>query len=244
MKSFHLNAYKIVCITYIIFLFSQIKSQGTQQPKERELLKNCISEFNKTENRFIEISEKMKNIKYNIFLKIRYKNLKRTHNKIQTTISTIKKKLDSNKYDKIKVIEELKILTGNIGQYNRKCEKAIEIYYQAESMKAVIYNIIKAFFLTILIIIIVVMIIIGIVSFFIIRRQRKYSALTEEESTHTNIEINVDNQFNTEQIKIEEKLDEENEKGNSSSREIREKKDTKKKNENKQEKSKDEEKKE
>lgn len=227
MKSFHLKSYAIIFITYIIFLFSQIKSQEAQQPQEKELLNNCIFSFNKTENRLAEFSEKMKNIKYNIFLKIRYKDLKRRHNKIKTTISTIKEKLETNNYNK-KVIGELNILKGIIEKYDRKCDKAIDAYYKAESLKIVIYNIIKIFFLIILIIIIAIMIIIGIVSFFIIKSQRKYYAL-EEEEIHSNIEVNIENQFNTEQIRIEEKLDEENEKDNSSKREIKKKKGTKKK---------------
>lgn len=241
MKTFNLNSYTIIYIAYIIFIISQINSQRSLQSEEKELLNNCISSFNKTESRFSEISQKMKNIKYNIFLKIRYKNLERMHSKIQISITEIREKLDSTNYDKNKIIEQLKMLDGNIEKYERKCDSANDLYYQAENIKAIVYNLIKAFFMTLLIIIIVVMIIIGIVSFFIIRRQKKYHTL-EEEHTQSDIEINVENNMKTDQIKLEEKLDNQNEKGNSSEREIKTKKKIKKKkSESKEQKSHDEE---
>ena len=83
MKSFNLNIYKIILISFIIILFSftVINSQEIQDCEElKRLFSYSLTMLNKTEIKYLDISQKMKNIKYNIFLKIRYKNLKRKHN--------------------------------------------------------------------------------------------------------------------------------------------------------------------
>ena len=77
MKSFYLNLYTIILISFIIILFSlaDINAQETKNDGDiKRLFSNALNMFNKTEIRYQEISAKMKNIKYNIFLKFRYKN--------------------------------------------------------------------------------------------------------------------------------------------------------------------------
>ena len=207
MKSFNLNIYTIILITFFIILFSikDIKSQEIQNHEElKRLFSNSLFMFNKTEIRYQEISVKMKNIKYNIFLKLRYKNLKRKHNKINTMISNIKGKIDINKYDLKQINEDIYQLDIKIENFGKKCEKAIEVYQKAEQTKKIFLNIIKVFFFTLIITIVVVMIIIGIVSIFIIRRQKKYHAL-EEEMSNSNIEINVGNNYNKTFDELKEK---------------------------------------
>ena len=198
MKSFYLNLYTIILISFIIILFSlaDINAQETKNDGDiKRLFSNALNMFNKTEIRYQEISAKMKNIKYNIFLKIRYKNLKRKYNKINTMISNIRGKLDINQYDLNEINEDMYKLDTEIESFGKKCEKAIVVYHKAEHTKRVFINIIKVFFITLIIIIVVVMIIIAVISVIIIKRQKKYHAL-EEEMSNSNIEINVGNNYN------------------------------------------------
>ena len=80
MKSLNLNFYLSIII--ISLFFSSIKAQNITQSEVNQLFNNNLIKCNKTEILFQEFSEKMKNIKYNIILKIKYKNLKKKHNKI------------------------------------------------------------------------------------------------------------------------------------------------------------------
>ena len=207
MKSFYLNIYTIILISYTIILFS-LTNINTQEIKNDEELKRLFSNslfiLNKTEIKYKEFSEKMKNIKYNIFLKLRYKNLNRKHNKINSMIANIKGKLDMNQYDLKQINEEMYKLDIEIGHFGKKCEKTIEVFYKAEQTKKLFMNIIKVFFFTLIITIVVIMIIIGVVSIFIIRRQKKYVSF-EEEISNSNIEINVENNYNGSFDEIKEK---------------------------------------
>ena len=216
MKSFYLNFYTIILISFIIILFSltEINAQQTGNDKDiKRLFSQALNIFNKTEIRYQEISAKMKNIKYNIFLKIRYKNLKRKYTKINTMIANIKGKIDINADDSNEINEELYNLDIEIQNFEKKCEKAIVVYNKAERTKKVFINIIKVFFITLISIIVVVMIIIGVISIIIIRRQRKYHAL-EEETSNSNSEINVGNNYNRSFDEIKETKEKEKEKDN------------------------------
>ena len=207
MKSFNLNIYTIILISFIIifFSFTVINSQEIKDDEElKRLFSNSLSMLNKTEIKYLDISEKMKNIKYNIFLKVRYKNLKRKHKKINAMISSIKGKIDINKYDLKEINEDMYKLDVEIENFGKKCEKAIKVFNRAEQTKKIFMNIIKAFFFTLIIVIVVVMIIIGIVSIIIIKRQKKYHAL-DEELSNSNIEINVGNNYNKSFDEIKEK---------------------------------------
>jgi hypothetical protein len=211
---------KLLSIIIILILFSSIKTQDTIS-EEKQLYNNNLIKFNKTEIQYKEISEKMKNIKYNIFLKIRYKNLKKKHQKIEIKLGKIKEKLDSNNYDKNELKEEIKEIYESITKFEKKCNKALDIFYKSEKTKKVLMNMIKAFFWTLLVIIIVVLIVIGVASIFIIKRQRKYYALEEENSQVNIINEGKNNLFD----KIKEKI---GINGDSSSRELNKRKKGKK----------------
>ena len=212
MKLFYLNFYTIIFISFVVILCSltEINAQKTGNNEDiKQLFSKALNIFNKTEIRYQEISEKMKNIKYNIFLKIRYKNLKRKYTKINIMIANIRGKIDINDYDSNVINEDLYNLDIEIQNFGKKCEKAIVVYNKAEHTKKVFINIIKVFFITLILIIVIVMIIIAVVSIIIIRRQRKYHAL-EEEISNSNIEINVGNNYNRSFDEIKETKENEN----------------------------------
>ena len=191
----------LISTIIISILFSSIKSQQTSQIEMKQLFNNTLDRYNKTELHYKDISEKMKNIKFNIFLKIRYKKLVKEHNKIERNIGKIEEKLNSNNYDKNEMLEDIKELNISLKTYEHKCHKVIHVFNQNEKTKNIFMNMLKAFFITLLIIIIIVLIIIGIVSLYIIKRQRKYYILEEENSFDKIVGAEKkNNEFN--QIKI------------------------------------------
>ena len=223
MKSLNLNFYLSIII--ISLFFSSIKAQNITQSELNQLFNNILIKCNKTEILFQEFCQKMKNIKYNIILKIKYKNLKKKHNKIVKKIGKIKELLNSNNYNKNEILEDIKELNKSLTKFEYKCNKAIHAFYKGEKVKTILNNLLKVFFITLFITIFLLLIVIVIISIFIIRRQKKYYAL-DEESSKVDI-INEEGSNNTsESIKINNKKANED----SSEREMKKKKKDKKKN--------------
>lgn len=236
MKAFHLNIYLVIFVSTIIYLFLlyPVKTQNTTLSEEKKLLNECLSLCNTTEPKYQEIIEIMGNIKYNIFLKMRYKKIKKTHHRINEELTKIKETINLNNYDPYKVIQQLKKLNSDITKFNHKCNQAIHIYYRSQRTYRIIMTLIKTFFIALLVIIIMALIIIGIVSVFVVRRQRKYHPLEEEV---TNIEDIEGGKNYTDEIHI---IKEKKEEQNSDRKEIviQNKKDEKKEGYNKTKKSK------
>ena len=228
MKLLDLNFYLLIII--ISLFFSSIKAQNITQSEVNQLFNNNLIKCNKTEILFQEFSEKMKNIKYNIILKIKYKNLKKKHNKIVKKIGKIKELLNSNNYNKNEILEDIKELNKSLTKFEYKCNKAIHAFYKGEKVKTILNNLLKVFFITLFITIFLLLIVIVIISIFIIRRQKKYYAL-DEESSKVDI-INEEGSNNTsESIKINNKKANED----SSERKMKKKKKEKKNNHHKEE---------
>ena len=198
----------ISIITYS-FLLKIIKAQEIILSEEKQLLNNCSNFFNKTQAEYQELTEKMKFIKYNIFLRARYRDVNKIRDITEKQLSKIQETINTDKYDKNAVINELKELNVNIEKFEQKCSKAINIYNNNKKLGKIIVDFLKVFFTTIFIVIIISLIVIGIVSFFVIKRQRKYYKLKEEVSIEvTNPdEIEVPNKVdNLENNKIGEKV--------------------------------------
>jgi predicted PurR-regulated permease PerM len=198
----------ISIITYS-FLLKIIKAQEIILSEEKQLLNNCSNYFNKTQAEYQELREKMQFVKYNIFLRARYRDVNKIRDIIEKQISKIQETINTNKYDKNAVINEIKELNVNIERFEKKCNKAINIYNYNKKLGEIIVDFLKVFFTTMFIIIIIGLIVIGIVSFFVIKRQRKYYKLKEEISIEvTNPdEIEVPNKIdNLKNNKIEEKV--------------------------------------
>ena len=210
----------LISIIIISILFSSIKSQKTNQIEVKQLFNSTLDRYNKTEIHYKNISEKMKNVKFNIFLKIRYKKLVKEHNMIGKNIGKIEEKLNSNNYDKNEILEDIKELNKSLVHYEHKCHKAIHVFNQSVKVKNVLGDMLKTFFIALLITIIIVLIIIGIISLYIIKKQKKYYIL-EEENSEEKIVGEDKKDFNTIAIKNEVNADT-NEV--SSTREINEKK--------------------
>ena len=211
MKFYFFNTYAII-LFIILLLFSKINSQENQSSEEKQLFNNSLILFNKAEVNYKIISAKMETVKFNIFLKVRYKNLQRRYNNIRASIEKINNILVSNDYDISDVKERLYDLKKDIEKFDKKCNKTFDVFSKSEKIKSIIINLIKVFFLIIVIIIIVVLAIIAIISYFIMKRQKKYQTLQEEVTNISGIEINVGNNINSPMDTLKEKNVEENKK--------------------------------
>ena len=212
MKASHHSFYlMIISISIFLLSFHPTAMQEVKLSEERQLLNDCLSHYNKTEKQFYELSEKMKDIKFNLVLKIKFKNLKKKNLKVVEKINKIKGKIDLNNYSKKEIIQDLKELNETISKFEIKCHKVNHIYYQNEKTKDILINMIKVFFKTLFIIIIIALIIIGIVSLYVIKRQRQYYRLVEEPVHEDSEEIKnqhnhiiIKNDDNTERRNITE----------------------------------------
>lgn len=206
MKKIELNYYSIalIFIITILILFSPIKTQENNQTKEKQLFNNSLIEFNKTEIQYQNLSEKMKNVKYDIFMKIRYRGIQKKHDNIQEKIEKIQSDLDSNTYNKKEILEEIKEINVKIEEFGNACNSAINSYYKSNITYNKLKKIIIAIFIALFIIINIVVVVGGIVSFYIIRKQKKkYVPLDEENSKDVIVMKEKKNNNNTfEQIRI------------------------------------------
>ena len=201
--------FPLFLLSAILFLFSlsPIKSQKKELSSEKTLFNESLIYFNKTKIKFEQINDMMLNIKYNIILLIKHKDLIRAHDSINSEVNNIKTQLDKNKYDKNKIMEEIHKLNKTMTKFDSKCKEMMNSIKRFEQTKNIFLNMIKIFFIILLVIMIVVLLIIGIVSFFIIRSQRRYHILHEEHS-----QDNIDNEdgkhYNNELDRIKVKNEE------------------------------------
>ena len=203
MRHFYFYYSLVISIIIIIelFLLCSVKSQNTTLLEERQLLKDCLFFYNKTQSKFNEVIEKMKGVKNNIFLKTKYQNINKTYSKIEIQLTKLQKQLNSSDYNKYVVLEELKVLNLTLAKFDKKCIQVMNLYHRNQKTNKAFKNIIKLFFITLFIIIILVMIIIGVISFYAIKRQIKYYALEEEVTTIEDINKNKNDNYQIDIIK-------------------------------------------
>ena len=180
--------YFIVFLSVIIYssLLRSVKTEDLSE--EKQLLQECLSFYNKTELKFEEIKEKIKNVRFNIILKIKYKDITKIHTNIENNISEITEKIDSKSYDKNSVIKNLKELKTTIETLDAKCDKAIQTYNNNEKVYNFLIDLIKIIIITLFIVIVIVLLIIGIISIIVIKHQRKYYKLQEEVNPEDEVE--------------------------------------------------------
>ena len=194
--------YFIVFLSVIIYssLLRSVKTEDLSE--EKQLLQECLSFYNKTELKFEEIKEKIKNVRFNIILKIKYKDITKIHTNIENNISEITEKIDSKSYDKNSVIKNLKELKTTIETLDAKCDKAIQTYNNNEKVYNFLIDLIKIIIITLFIVIVIVLLIIGIISIIVIKHQRKYYKLQEE--------INPEDEVEEDQRQSQEELKKKN----------------------------------
>ena len=187
MNSFKLN-HLLLYISLIIFsfLFSEINTQENNLSIENQKLNQFLLLFNSTNIKFQNITSKMSNIKYNILLIMRYKGLQITRNSLERQYAYIKKKLNENG-DNQKILNDIDRLNEDAIEFDKKCDRTNNAFYESEKAKIYIIKVIKKFLLYFSIFIIILFLIIGIITYFVIKSQR-YHALKEENSEDDELE--------------------------------------------------------
>ena len=145
-----------------------------------------IEQFNKTMNRFKQmvanyniLSKKMEKITLNIFMRIRFKDLKRSFDDLKSEIDALKLK-----YHKKESISENIIIANNLtDDFEIKYINSVNAYKRFEETKNMLGGMLKTFIIVLSIFIFIVLLFIGIGSYFVIQYNKKrYFKLNEEVS--------------------------------------------------------------
>lgn len=144
-----------------------------------------IEQFNKTMNRYKQmvanyniLSKKMEKITLNIFMRIRFKDLKRSFDDLKNEIDALKLK-----YHKKESISENIIIANNLtDDFEIKYINSVNAYKRFEETKNMLGGMLKTFIIVLSIFIFIVLLFIGIGSYFVIQYNKKYFKLNEEVS--------------------------------------------------------------
>ena len=145
-----------------------------------------IEQFNKTMNRYKQmvanyniLSKKMEKITLNIFMRIRFKDLKRSFDDLKSEINALKLK-----YHKKESISENIIIANNLtDDFEIKYINSVNAYKRFEETKSMLGGMLKTFIIVLSIFIFIVLLFIGIGSYFVIQYNKKrYFKLNEEVS--------------------------------------------------------------
>ena len=146
-----------------------------------------IEQFNKTMNRYKQmvanyniLSKKMEKITLNIFMRIRFKDLKRSFDDLKSEIDALKLK-----YHKKESISENIIIANNFtDDFEIKYINSVNAYKRFEETKNMLGGMLKTFIIVLSIFIFIVLLFIGIGSYFVIQynKKKRYFKLNEEVS--------------------------------------------------------------
>ena len=146
-----------------------------------------IEQFNKTMNRYKQmvanyniLSKKMEKITLNIFMRIRFKDLKRSFDDLKSEIDALKLK-----YHKKESISENIIIANNLtDDFEIKYINSVNAYKRFEETKNMLGGMLKTFIIVLSIFIFIVLLFIGIGSYFVIQynKKKRYFKLNEEVS--------------------------------------------------------------
>jgi len=145
-----------------------------------------IEQYNNTMHRYKQMvanynvfSQKMEKITLNVFMKIRFKDLKRSFDDLRSEIDTLKLK-----YHKKESISENIIIANNLtDDFEMKYINSVNAYKRFEETKQMLGGMIKTFIIVLSIFIFIVLLFIGVGSYFVIKyNQKRYYKLQEEVS--------------------------------------------------------------
>ena len=176
------NSFLIILLyLYILIIsFSSIKSQKTEKSEAQNKFNKILENFDKTNPLYQKINDKMKNIRFNFILKIKYNNLKTKQEKIVNKINSIKENFQKDKIDNNNSLKEIHNLNILIESYINNCYNIINLYDSFINLNDLVVNIIKIFVIIIIIGIIFAMIYSGIRYIYMYRTRKNYEILRQE----------------------------------------------------------------
>ena len=176
------NSFLIILLyLYILIVsFSSIKSQKIEKSEAQNEFKKILENFDKTNPLYQKLNDKMKNIRFNFILKIKYNNLKTKQEKIVNKINSIKENFQKDKIDNNNSLKEIHNLNILIESYINNCYNIINLYDSFINLNDLVVNIIKIFVIIIIIGIIFAMIYSGIRYIYMYRTRKNYEILRQE----------------------------------------------------------------
>lgn len=178
---------KIPSNILILFLLAQyVSSQNiSSDASEIELFNQSMAKYNNTKMHFDDITNKMKNISFNILLKIRYKEVERCYKTVINKFMEIQNELKEANYERENVKKNIKLLDSDINTFEKKYRATKSLYFEFERTKNYLIHFLKIFFICLFVSVLIIMAIVGIVSYFVVKNQRRYYKLQEEYSFNT-----------------------------------------------------------
>ena len=174
----------ILILTFLIQYINSSENKSLDL-SELEMFNHSMNKYNDTKIYFEDITKKIKNINFNILLKIKYNELKRYYQNIEAQIGEIQNELNDTNYEREKIIKNINLLDDNMDIFEKKYKTTKFSYFEYEKAKNFIKNFLKIFFICLLVSILVIMAIIAIVSYFVVKNQRRYYKLQEEYTFNT-----------------------------------------------------------
>lgn len=167
-------------LSIIIYFLLYINIQSTSSYlSDKESLNKTLLKFNETLFNYNDYCKKMEKITLNIFLKIRFKDLQRAFQELDSNINQLKNKFAKNE----SITDNIILINKNIKAFRIKYNNAVNSYENFEETKRFILEFIKIFSIILSIIIVIVLIFIGVGSYLVIQNQKKkYHKLQEEVS--------------------------------------------------------------
>lgn len=184
MENFSYKSKKnIISPLSIIFIFFFIITKincSSLNSTEIEQYNKTITKYSQMATNYVVFSKKMEKITLNIFLRIRYKDLKRTFEELRTEIDNLKLKFDKNE----KISENLIKANNLTDEFEIRYINSISAYKRFEETKKMLGGMLKTFIIVLSIIIFIVLTLIGIGSYYVIKynNKRRYIKLQEEVS--------------------------------------------------------------
>ena len=187
-------------ILYLSFTsLSLIKAQNLEISELQKKFEKVLDNFSQTNKIFQEITNQIKDIKFNFILKIKYSELTSKKETILQKIKNIKDYLNSNnKIKDFNLAKELHNLSMHIERFENNCYKIIKLYESFGNINILISNIAKIFIIIIILGIIFAIIFSVIKYIYIYRRRKNYELLSEEinHSSFSNINDSVFDNIN------------------------------------------------
>ena len=137
--------------SYILILFLLIQYVSSQNissdTSEFALINQSMAKYNDTKKQFDDMTNKMKNINFNILLKIRYKELESYYKTMEIKFVEIQNALKETNYEKEKVKNNIKLLDIHIHTFEKNYKATRRIYFEFERTKAYLLHFLKIFFI-------------------------------------------------------------------------------------------------
>lgn len=165
-------------ILIFFFIITKVNCSSINST-EIEQYNETLNKYTQAATNYVMFSKKMEKITLNIFLRIRYKDLKRAFEELKTEIDNLKLKYDKN----MKISENLIRANNLTDEFEIKYINSIRVYKRFEETKKMLGGMLKTFIIVLSIIIFIILILIGVGSYYVIKyNKRRYSKLEEEVS--------------------------------------------------------------